>query len=713
MVQSGVSTRYVNPVSGNDSSSGTQTAPYKTISRALQQVTAGTQIQLMPGTYNAANGETFPLVIPAGVTVVGNEANQGNGILIQGSGQFISPSFARQNITIRLENDAQLRGVTVTNPASRGTAVWVESTNPVITRCTFTNCQREGVFATGNATPLVTDNVAVQNAASGFSIVRNAKGEWRRNLCRNTGFGMAIGGTASPLLADNVIAENRAGIVMNQTARPILRKNVIEKCQEAGLVMTENSLPDLGTSQDPGGNLFRDNGQFDIQNASSFTLSSVGNQINPIKLSGQVTLDGSQVPEPTPTPLPTAPPSPTVGPTPPPAPTPPGSPDLPDIKGHWSASFVQALVNRGLINGFPDGTFKPDAPLTRAQYAAVLAKTFDLPLTRPVTDFVDVPAPFWAYNAIVKANRMGFASGFPDGSFRPDQNLTRVQAIVSLINGLGWVGGGLDSLSFYSDRVQIPAYGTDEVATATQRRLVVNYPVLRQLEPLRDITRGEVSALIYQALVALNQAPQIASNYIVDVTAPTPLFTDIEGHWAVEFIQRLASQNLVSGFEDGSFQPDAKMTRAQYAAIVARTMNPAPRREGITFPDVPPDFWARAAIEQAYRGGFISGFPDGSFQPDQPVLRLQILLSLVSGLGLPAGDVNRLSVYDDRATIPVNAQATVASATQNRLVVNYPKVRQLNGLRQATRADVVAMIYQAQVRTGRATAIASPYIVAG
>jgi parallel beta-helix repeat protein len=676
----------------------------------LQQATPGTQIQIAPGTYTVTNGEIFPLLIPSGVTVVGNEASKGSGILIQGSGQFISPTFARQNITIRMENEAQLRGVTVTNPEIRGTAVWVESTTPVIANCTFINCKREGIFATGNAAPLVLDNVSMQNSASGFSIVRNVKGEWRRNVCRNTGFGIAIGGTASPLLTDNVIAENRAGIVMNQTARPILRKNTIEKCQEAGLVMTENSLPDLGTGQDPGGNLFRDNSQFDIQNASSLVLNSVGNQLNPIKLSGQISLDGSQVPEPTPTPAPTITPPPTT-PRPTPGPTPPGSGGLPDIRGHWSEGFVQALVGRGAISGFPDGSFKPDAPLTRAQYAAILAKTFDLPLTRPETNFVDVPAGFWAFNAIVKANRMGFVSGFPDGSFRPDQNLTRVQAIVSLVSGLGLTGGVIDALSFYSDRVQIPAYATDELATATQRRMVINYPTVRQLEPMRDITRGEVSALIYQALVALNQASAIPSNYIVDVTVPTPLFTDIQGHWAAEFIQRLASQNLVSGFEDGSFKPDAKINRAQYAAIVARALNPTSRREAIQFPDVPADFWAKAAIEQAYRGGFISGFPDGTFQPSQNVLRLQILLSLVSGLGLPAGDINSLGIFDDRATIPANAQATVAGATQNQLVVNYPNVRQLNPLREATRADVVAMIYQAQVRAGKATPINSPYIV--
>jgi hypothetical protein len=104
---------------------------------------AGTAIQLAAGTYSAATGETFPIKIPAGVIVVGNEANKGSGILVSGSGIFPSPTFANQNVTFQLANNAQLKGVTVTNPDIRGTGVWVESSNPTIANNTLTNCKRE------------------------------------------------------------------------------------------------------------------------------------------------------------------------------------------------------------------------------------------------------------------------------------------------------------------------------------------------------------------------------------------------------------------------------------------------------------------------------------------------------------------------------------------------------------------------------------------
>ena len=690
MVQAApAATLFIDSANGNDAAGGTQAAPFKTISRALKQAKLGDRIQLAPGTYSATSGEVFPLAIPAGVTVIGNEATKGAGILINGSGSFASKTFAGQNITLRMETNAQLRGVTVTNPATRGTGVWIESTNPVIINCTFTNCKREGIFATGTASPAVYDNVAIRNDANGFSIVRNAKGEWRRNVCQNTGFGFSIGDQAAPLLAENRVFENRSGILLGQECRPVLRSNVVERNTSEGLTIIDRAFPDLGKGQDPGGNIFRGNTEFDINNATATRLLCVGNQINPARVKGLLELLANEIPNPAPLPNPT--------PVPPPNPG-----ELNDIEGHWAAGFIRGLVAKGYISGFPDGSFKPQAPITRAQYAAIISKAFSLPAKQAAIPFVDVAQGFWALPFIQKANQMGFISGFPDGSFRPDQNLTRVQAIVSLIG---------DVLSFYVDRVQIPSYAAEKVATATQRRIVVNYPTVRQLEPMRDVTRGEIAALVYQALVALNQAPAIASPYIVNPDVTAAAFTDIAGHWATDFISSLAKQNLIGGFADGSFKPDIAINRAQYAALLVKAFNPSPKRDAIAFADIPGTFWAKPFIDQAYRAGFISGFPDGSFKPDQNMPRFQLLASLVSGLGLTGGDAALLAAYDDRASIPQYAQNQVATATQQRLVVNHPTLRQLNPVRDTTRAEVAAFVYQALVQSGRSPAIASPYIV--
>ncbi|OCQ92018.1 peptidase S8 [Oscillatoriales cyanobacterium USR001] len=188
---------------------------------------------------------------------------------------------------------------------------------------------------------------------------------------------------------------------------------------------------------------------------------------------------------------------------------------LSDIGGHWAQTFIERLIAANMISGFPDGTFKPDDFLTRVQYAALLAKAFTLTPRLPATNFVDVSASFWGRDAILKANQAGFLAGFPGLKFMPNQYLTRVEAIVSLMNGLQLSGGNINSLNVYSDRAQIPYYADRAVATATDKKIVVNFPDRTRLLPLKSITRAEISALIYQTLVATNRAKAINSPYIV------------------------------------------------------------------------------------------------------------------------------------------------------------------------------------------------------
>lgn len=679
---------YVNPVTGNDTNIGSRPSPWKTITRALK-VSPPAIIQLAPGTYSVSSGEVFPLVIPQGVTVVGNEANKGAGIVISGSGEYKSPSFGVQNVTILLLNNASLRGVTVTNPVAKGTGIWIESTAPNLANNTLTKCGREGIFTSGTAKPTIIDNVFVQNAASGLFMARNSKGEVLRNVWQNNPLGIAISDFAAPLVANNKLSENRTAIALSRNARPVLRQNLITKNTQGGLLVNENAIPDLGSSQDAAGNIFSNNGVFDLQNATAQPLISVGNQLNPTQVKGLVdflaaiTDNSAQL----------------------------ANTRFIDLAGHWAGAFVEALINKGIISGFPDGTFAPNAPITRAQYAAVIAKAFNLPTNNQPTQFKDVKSDFWAASAINQAAQMGFIRGFPDATFRPGQNLTKVQAIVSVVNGLKLSGGSPNALNIYRDRAQIPSYATNPVATATQNQLVVNYPHTDEIEPLRDITRAEVATLIYQALVASGQAQAIASPYIVSPEVDIPSFTDLAGHWAETFIRGLASMGITHGFADGSYQPNKPMTRAQYAAMVAVAFNPPPRRLATEFTDVPKNFWAYQALQIAAAGGFVSGFSDRTFRPHQNVQRLQVIVSLVNGLALPAVDSNSLLTYTDNNTIPEYARKAVATATQQKIVVNYPDPKQLIPTREATRAEVAAMVYQALVAMQRAPSINSPYII--
>ena len=186
-----------------------------------------------------------------------------------------------------------------------------------------------------------------------------------------------------------------------------------------------------------------------------------------------------------------------------------------DVSGHWAQKFIEALAAANMISGMPDGSFRPDESLNRAQYASLLVSAFSPIPKVAATNFIDVSASFWARSAIERANRAGFLSGFPGLKFGPNLNLTKTEAIVSLVNGLELKGGNADTLKVYADRAQIPNFALSAISVATSLKIVVNYPSRDWLSPQRDITRAEISALIYQTLVAIKRAKAIDSPYIV------------------------------------------------------------------------------------------------------------------------------------------------------------------------------------------------------
>jgi parallel beta-helix repeat protein len=480
---------YVNPQTGSDSAGAntSEATPAKTITAALNQAQPGTVIQLAPGNYTSETGEVFPLTIKPGVILRGDESSKGQNIVITGGGNFVSPSFARQNVTVLAEKDTTISGVTITNPNTRGTALWIESTNPTVTNNTFVNSNRDGIFITGTATPKIESNVFTKNGGNGISVARAAGGEIRNNVFESTGFGLAIGGTSTPLVENNQIRQNKDGIYISESGRPILRNNVIEKNDRDGVVATVNAQPDLGTAESSGQNSIRGNKRYAVYNATrNNTLVAVGNDIDRKKISGKVDFVAAQI-------------------------------ALRDIKGLWAQPYIEALASQKIIAGFPDGTFRPDEPVTRAQFATIVSKAFAPQSQRQAVNFKDVSPKFWANQAIQTAYRGGFVAGYPGGLFQPEQAIPRVQALVSLANGLKLSANNPKAISVYTDAAQIPEYATGAVAAATQRQLVVNYPTPSQLNPNREASRAEIAAFVYQALVNSGRVKPIPSPYLVRV----------------------------------------------------------------------------------------------------------------------------------------------------------------------------------------------------
>lgn len=189
--------------------------------------------------------------------------------------------------------------------------------------------------------------------------------------------------------------------------------------------------------------------------------------------------------------------------------------DVPQV--FWARPYIEALAKRGIITGFPDATFRPNKPVTRAEFATQLQKAFDQKVVMDAPKYNDIPNSFWASSAIQETSRSGFLRGYPGNVFRPNQQITKVQALISLTKGLGLSSSSApnQALKVYQDADTIPKYATNTVAVATESGIVVNYPNRQKLDPNKTITRAEAAALTYQAMAKAGKVPPISSDYAV------------------------------------------------------------------------------------------------------------------------------------------------------------------------------------------------------
>lgn len=192
------------------------------------------------------------------------------------------------------------------------------------------------------------------------------------------------------------------------------------------------------------------------------------------------------------------------------------STSFPDVSlSHWAYPYIQGLAERGTIEGYKDGRFRPEEPMTRAEFATLISRAFSLSIQNPL-DFSDVDQRYWAFNAIREANRSGFLNGYDNGQFRPDQNIKRYEVIISLASGLEYLPSNdpLEIVSFYEDGYKTPTWLVEKTASATEKQIIVNYPDARQLDLEQVATRAEVASMLYRALADLDKVPSISSNFV-------------------------------------------------------------------------------------------------------------------------------------------------------------------------------------------------------
>ncbi|MGB4198666.1 MAG: S-layer homology domain-containing protein, partial [Tepidanaerobacteraceae bacterium] len=109
--------------------------------------------------------------------------------------------------------------------------------------------------------------------------------------------------------------------------------------------------------------------------------------------------------------------------------------ELNDISGHWAEATIAKWVQQGLISGYTDGTFRPDNSITRAEFMALVNRAFGFD-EKAAIGFSDVSANDWFYDEIAKAVKAGYISGYQDGTVKPNQEISRQEAAVALCKAL-------------------------------------------------------------------------------------------------------------------------------------------------------------------------------------------------------------------------------------------------------------------------------------
>ncbi|OCT16847.1 hypothetical protein A8709_00575 [Paenibacillus pectinilyticus] len=169
--------------------------------------------------------------------------------------------------------------------------------------------------------------------------------------------------------------------------------------------------------------------------------------------------------------------------------------DLTDIKGHWAESSIRELIHLGSINGYPDGTFKPEGHITRAEFVSIVVKFLKLS-DQSGKVFTDT-TNHWAKDTIAAAAAQGIITGYTDTTFGPDDTITREQMAV-IIARAAHLNQGTEATRF-ADNAAISEWAQAAVAALTSKRLLNGYQD-GTLKPQGLTTRAEAAAIILRAL---------------------------------------------------------------------------------------------------------------------------------------------------------------------------------------------------------------------
>ncbi|MDD3417090.1 MAG: S-layer homology domain-containing protein [Lachnospiraceae bacterium] len=181
-----------------------------------------------------------------------------------------------------------------------------------------------------------------------------------------------------------------------------------------------------------------------------------------------------------------------------------------DIQGHWAEKTITEWQAKGLIGGYQDGTFKPDKPATRAEFARIMNQALGLS-SKGIVAFSDVIPSDWFYNDVAIALGEEYTAGYPDGTFKPNETITRAQAAIFIANAIEAAGG---SITAFTDADDIPAWAKDSVGAIVAKGYMSGYPD-GTFKPNAVLTRAEAVSTLNRIMGTVTEQTTVTEKDVV------------------------------------------------------------------------------------------------------------------------------------------------------------------------------------------------------
>lgn len=169
-----------------------------------------------------------------------------------------------------------------------------------------------------------------------------------------------------------------------------------------------------------------------------------------------------------------------------------------DLQGHWAEAQINKWAASGLASGYSDGTFQPNKGVSRAEFVALVNRAFGIRNTGADVQFKDVQAGQWFYGEVAAAKSAGYIGGYNDGTFRPNQTISR-QEVASILVRLLKLDVNAAAVGKFADAAQIQAWAKGSVGAVVQNGLMGGFPD-NTFKPLQNITRAEAVVTLDRAL---------------------------------------------------------------------------------------------------------------------------------------------------------------------------------------------------------------------